>query len=1321
MKKCGRYGVLTIALGTLACSGKDKTGEGAGTATEQQRGADGQSLILAANQQGAFLPAELSDAKYADESTLPLKPFQLPPTDFSTAGTETEPNNTAATATAIGPSLAVRGALSAGDVDYFVFETTGEPQLWAIEAVGKSVRALMFVAPGSYTRTEGQHIDSTTLVIPNLYLSAGKHSISLLPSTIPGAYTLRAVPLGKPDLRMEREPNDEEAFAETLRAGIPRVGFILERGDRDVYSFALREAGHVKFDVTSPPDISLMVTVFRNIGPSYSFSAGSKGESVHMDVMLPPGDYQAVVGSNDKGSLTPYKLRFDFLDPFARSVDQEPNNDFAEAAPLPSNLVLKGSVGEYGDKDFYRLPTVPSETSMRVQVLQMSGSMTRLGSIQVINRSGDRDQFLSFATSDSILEVKLPPNAPLFIQLTHRGDYELKLSFTPGIPTPAGKAPFTASLPPGPHLIEAFSTSAQRLSLPVTVDNPGTQPIQVAIDAVTSHSVWSVTPARQTVTVEPGKKLQVPLQLILPPDEGARDAVQVAVRASSSGGSTSATTNIYALCAATPANPQAYSPLPSQMLGGLNLAATSLGGRPVTSAIRVATEKLLYDGLTPSDASWTGDRTAADPELMLTVALAGDRAATLSGITLVPGIGNPDVQVDQFDVLASEDGQTFRPVMSGRLRLAAVEQAFAFPQPVRARFARLHLRSNQPGKPNSRSALAEWKVIGAPGENPFNTATFNLADPRLGGHVVWSRPLLAWPSDAILNDSTHAQAMKLDASRPNEWVVGFRHNRAAQISRLEWVQPAAERNTKLLSKVEISVSTESPSGPWTPLGSWKITPTPGSSTPLDLAEPEWARFVRFSTTEPRKAGEYWKQAESIRIYERGMDASYRSMLGEWGHYARPAIYERMVAPAAGTIVEEVTGNGKRDDAKKLESEKTYRGRVIVGEDEDWYRIAVPGDHNTLTVKLQGDPMLRAVATLQDESGKILPTKIAPGPGGITQVDASVEGGKTYFLRLVEPPRSIALVWDNSPSIRNYWPQMYRALMRIVEAVQPGREFVNLLPFRDNPQEKFLLPSWSDQPSVLRAGIQNYNRADASSDAEFSVLTATEELGKRDGSKAIFLLTDALSPGYPRTAEVWAAFGRVPVRVFSVEMQLGNLAEPQQHMMQDLADANAGHYSTFRSNDALDVAFDRASCYLRRPAHYTLNAATRFEVPAPVTSIESLLAKSGHADVYGIYFDVGSAILKPESGPVLKEISDALVKNPTWKLSVEGHTDNAGDDASNMTLSRNRAASVKRALASRFGIAAERLETNGFGASKPKESNGTAKGRALNRRVELVRK
>jgi outer membrane protein OmpA-like peptidoglycan-associated protein len=128
----------------------------------------------------------------------------------------------------------------------------------------------------------------------------------------------------------------------------------------------------------------------------------------------------------------------------------------------------------------------------------------------------------------------------------------------------------------------------------------------------------------------------------------------------------------------------------------------------------------------------------------------------------------------------------------------------------------------------------------------------------------------------------------------------------------------------------------------------------------------------------------------------------------------------------------------------------------------------------------------------------------------------------------------------------------------------------------------------------------------------------------------------------------------------------------------------------------------------------------FPTSAGVKRIESGLAKTGRVELHGIYFDVGSATIRPESEPVLKEIADALSKNTSWKLSVEGHTDNVGGDAANMDLSRRRAASVKEALVGRYRVAGGRLTTTGFGASRPKESNDTLEGRARNRRVELVR-
>ena len=119
-------------------------------------------------------------------------------------------------------------------------------------------------------------------------------------------------------------------------------------------------------------------------------------------------------------------------------------------------------------------------------------------------------------------------------------------------------------------------------------------------------------------------------------------------------------------------------------------------------------------------------------------------------------------------------------------------------------------------------------------------------------------------------------------------------------------------------------------------------------------------------------------------------------------------------------------------------------------------------------------------------------------------------------------------------------------------------------------------------------------------------------------------------------------------------------------------------------------------------------------------LEQQLAVDKKVDVYGIYFDFASDRLRPESAPVLAEIAGVLVKNSNWKLNINGHTDNVGGDASNLTLSRLRAAAVKSALVERYQIAADRLSTGGFGASQPQAKNDTPEGRARNRRVELIR-
>ena len=127
-----------------------------------------------------------------------------------------------------------------------------------------------------------------------------------------------------------------------------------------------------------------------------------------------------------------------------------------------------------------------------------------------------------------------------------------------------------------------------------------------------------------------------------------------------------------------------------------------------------------------------------------------------------------------------------------------------------------------------------------------------------------------------------------------------------------------------------------------------------------------------------------------------------------------------------------------------------------------------------------------------------------------------------------------------------------------------------------------------------------------------------------------------------------------------------------------------------------------------------------EAANPRKKIEEKLAANEPVDVYGIYFSFNRADIRPESDSVLKEIADVMMKNPTWHLRISGHTDAIGNPAANQQLSERRAASVKDALVTRYGIDAGRLTTGGRGASSPKDRNDTPEGRARNRRVELRR-
>lgn len=118
-------------------------------------------------------------------------------------------------------------------------------------------------------------------------------------------------------------------------------------------------------------------------------------------------------------------------------------------------------------------------------------------------------------------------------------------------------------------------------------------------------------------------------------------------------------------------------------------------------------------------------------------------------------------------------------------------------------------------------------------------------------------------------------------------------------------------------------------------------------------------------------------------------------------------------------------------------------------------------------------------------------------------------------------------------------------------------------------------------------------------------------------------------------------------------------------------------------------------------------------------MKQALIDSGKVALYGVNFDTDKDVIKSESQPTLDEIAKLMKNDTTLRLHVVGHTDNQGKPDYNLDLSRRRAASVVADLTTKYGIAANRLDSFGCGVYAPVASNATEAGRAKNRRVELV--
>ena len=148
------------------------------------------------------------------------------------------------------------------------------------------------------------------------------------------------------------------------------------------------------------------------------------------------------------------------------------------------------------------------------------------------------------------------------------------------------------------------------------------------------------------------------------------------------------------------------------------------------------------------------------------------------------------------------------------------------------------------------------------------------------------------------------------------------------------------------------------------------------------------------------------------------------------------------------------------------------------------------------------------------------------------------------------------------------------------------------------------------------------------------------------------------------------------------------------------------------------AFIQAS---EREGNYLMTVSEREEMKQEISvnELADKLTKEGFVTLY-VNFDTGKSTIKPDSAKTLDDAAAALKTAGDLHVEVAGHTDNVGTPEANQRLSQERAQAVMAALVER-GIKADRMTAKGYGQSSPIADNRTEDGRAINRRVELVKK
>lgn len=1121
-----------------------------------------------------------------------------------TPGVEAEPNDHIESPSAVPGNLRIKGRFVGNETDFYRFLIPGEPQLWRFQVIGDGIFEIRHYDGTGRLNTSIRPQGERRIRFDNLFLLPGRHSLSVTGSD-GGSYTVLARALGPPDPNGEIEPNDEHN-KQRLMVGQTRSGLLSEKNDNDYYRFFVADWDHLKLTIQPAADGVIHGNFYWYVGQIGQIIPDGPGEPLVMEGLFPPGDYYLNLLAK-QASDADYSVSLERLPRFTLPADSEPNGQghIWLAAALPPDLVLDGNSGEWRDWDYYQLPGFDSPAELLLLTAEAVASLY-VGTHVRVQQSLIHDAELGG------YRTIIPAGKPYRIMIDSRKKpYRIQLEF-PG----AELVPVTGSLPAELSLeldhktVSAYRTNGQRVTGRLRIGNTGQAPLVATLEAVTSDLRWSVVAEQTAISVPVGGQIDVPMEIRAPADVWADVPVRISARIADNAGRQVETWQEIDVDREIPAvSPYLYWAIPETLRGGFNAAWIPFGGEWTEDTPKSITTDPLRDNLVfpqaYAECCSDGDGWSDDERPLLTIDLPGEDPLPVRGVAINHfGTTATFQNIRNATVLLSLDGISFEEVLDFEAVRLNNEQQFALDAPVPARFARLRVNATFQEPSNNRLFAAEWKVILEPGYDLSGGTGFNIADKALGGHVVWDWPPKPYlPAGIVIEDGKGHSAHMLRGDTKKDYVIGFNENRAAQISRIDWnygdATAAEHRN---FANVAVSASTESPVGPWSPLGEIDLSDGRIEAS-LELSAPAWARFVKLTATR-FETGQTPFAPDVIRIWERPTDNEYRSVITEWGDLTSRAYYELQAGLQPEAELKPAS-NTTRPRAAMLAVDQSAFGQVSLAKQEHWYRLTVPPGDNILTLQLEGDPTVRTRLALENEDGDAIPFKRNPSKETPARhiMEAIVDPGSQVWMNVAEPPRNVVFTWDTSASVNAYIHTINNSLVAFSSQVVPGREAVNLMPFSNT----LLLDEWYGEPYKLQTTLNDYRRVGSSSSAHGTLKNAVSSMRDLPGTKAVVMITDADSPN---DGGVWGPLQEVQPRVFSIGV--AGDQRYQQDTLRDWSSVNGGHFTQLRYDGEMEVAFDRATTLMHRPAGYTLVATTEYrEAPGP--GLLSVVSGSGDGD------------------------------------------------------------------------------------------------------------